>query len=96
MCVCPRERKPTQCSHSQQGSWCHATTSAESGYSLSVPLGNTTISLISFGVLENILLKFLFLWSVTFLRLESASHHVTEVFPNLWKKITLMSESSKS
>lgn len=87
---------PPSAPSSQQGSWCNATASAEGGCSLSMPLGNMIISLISFGILENILLKFLFLWSVTFLRLESACHHVTEVFPNLWKKIAFMRESSKS
>lgn len=64
-----------------------AAVSAESFCSLSVSLGKMAVSLISFGILENILLKFLFLWGVTFLRLESVSHRGTEVFPNLWEKI---------
>lgn len=84
--LCTQGRvNPPRAPSSQQGSWCNAAVSAESGGSLSVPLENMTISLISFGILENMLLKFLFLWSITFLRLESASHCGTEVFPNLWK-----------
>lgn len=83
LCVCT-PRAPS----SQQSSWCNAAVSAESGCSLSVPLGNMTISLISFGILENIILKFLFLWSVAFFTLESVSYCGTEVFPSLCKKIS--------